>query len=82
MNFTVYSKRLCPYCDKIKKVLEHLSSTKGFPIIIYELDTDFTREQFIDEFGKGSTFPQVRVNDLKLGGCVDTIQYLQEQKLI
>ena len=82
MNFTVYSKRLCPYCDKIKKVLEHLSATKGFPVIIYELDTDFTREQFIAEFGEGSTFPQVSVNNLKLGGCVDTIKYLQEQKLI
>ena len=82
MNFTVYSKKLCPYCDKVKKVLEHLSGTKGFPVVIYELDTDFDRAQFIAEFGEGSTFPQVIVNDKKLGGCVDTIKYLQEQKLI
>lgn len=82
MNFTVYSKKTCPYCDRIKKVLDHLSTTKGFPVVIYELDTDFNREQFISEFGEGSTFPQVIVNDKKLGGCVDTIKYLQEQKLI
>ncbi|MEN6553816.1 MAG: glutaredoxin [Methanobacterium sp.] len=82
MNFTVYSKKLCPYCDKIKQVLGHLSSIKGYPITTYELDTDFTREQFIAEFGEGSTFPQVIVNDKKLGGCVDTIKYLQEQNLI
>jgi glutaredoxin len=82
MNFTVYSRRLCPWCDKVKKVLEHLSVTKGFPVVIYELDADFTRAEFIAEFGEGSTFPQVIVNEQKLGGCVDTIKYLQENSLI
>lgn len=82
MNFTVYSKKLCPYCDKVKKVLDHLSSIKGFPVKIYELDTDFDRDEFIHLFGEGSTFPQVFVNNKKLGSCVDTIKYLQEQKLI
>lgn len=82
MNFTIYSKRLCPYCDRIKKVLEHISITRGFPIVIYELDTDFDRNYFIDEFGENSTFPQVVVNDKKLGGCTDTIRYLQENRLL
>lgn len=82
MNFTIYSKRLCPYCDKVKTVLEHLSTTKGFPVSVYELDTDFDRTQFINEFGEGSTFPQVIVNDKKLGGCIDTIKYLQENRLL
>lgn len=82
MNFIIYSKRLCPWCDKIKKVLEHLSINKGFPVTIYELDINFNREEFIEKFGEGSTFPQVLVNDKKLGGCVDTIKYLQENSLI
>ena len=82
MNFIVYSKRLCPYCDKIKKILEHLSITKGYPVLIYDLDTDFTRDEFVSEFGEGSTFPQVIINGTKMGGCTDTIKYLQENKLI
>ena len=82
MNFIVYSKRLCPYCDKIKKILEHLSITKGYPVVIYDLDTDFTRDEFVSEFGEGSTFPQVIINGTKMGGCTDTIKYLQENKLI
>lgn len=82
MNFTVYSKRLCPWCDKIKTILEQVSATKGLPLKIYELDADFTRDEFIAEFGVGSTFPQVIVNDKKLGGCVDTIKYLQENKIL
>ena len=82
MNFTVYSKRGCPYCDKVKMVLGDLSIRKGSPIVCYELDTDFTREEFYAEFGQGSTFPQVIMNQQHLGGCSDTVRYLQENALL
>jgi glutaredoxin len=82
MNFTVYSKRLCPYCDKIKTVLNTLSISKGYPVICYELDTDFNREEFYAEFGEGSTFPQVVMDQKHLGGCSDTVRYLQENSLL
>jgi len=78
MNFTVYSKENCPYCSKVKQVLE----LTGSKFVTYELDKDFTREEFYDKFGKGSTFPQVLCDDKKLGGCVDTIKFLREQKVI
>lgn len=82
MNFTVYGKKSCPYCDKIKTVLGDLSIRKGYPVICYELDTNFTREEFYAEFGQGSTFPQVIANDKHLGGCLDTIRYLQENNVL
>lgn len=82
MSFTVYTKEGCPYCDKIISVLDSLSSTKGFPIVVYTLGEEFTKEQFYAEFGEGSTFPQVVMNDKKLGGSSDTIKYLLEQKII
>lgn len=51
--------------------------------VIYKLNRDFTREEFYEEFGSGSTFPQVVLNDQeKLGGCTETVKYLQEQNLI
>lgn len=79
MTFTVYSKHGCPYCDKIKQVLE-LANLKHQ---VYYLDEDFNRYEFYQEFGDGSTFPQVMLNDQeKLGGCVDTVQYLQENNLV
>ena len=78
MNFTVYSKTGCPYCDKIKQVLE---LTK-LQYVVYTLDKDFTREEFYAEFGEGSTFPQVICKDKKLGGCVDTIKFLKENKIV
>lgn len=78
MNFTVYSKNNCPYCTKVKQVLE-LTESKH---VVYTLDQDFTREEFYSEFGEGSTFPQVICDDKKLGGCVDTIKFLKEQQII
>jgi len=82
MNFIVYSKRNCPYCDKIKTILGNLSESRGFTIVCYELDNDFTREEFYKEFGEGSTFPQVVCGNMNLGGCKDTIEYLQEQNIL
>ena len=78
MNFTVYSKEGCPYCDKVKQVLE----LTGSSFVVYTLGERFNREEFYGEFGKGSTFPQVTCNGQKLGGCVDTIKYLQEHKIL
>jgi glutaredoxin len=79
MNFTVYSKQGCPYCVKIKQVLE----LAGLDHVVYTLGSDFNSDQFYEQFGLGSTFPQVVLNDHEnLGGCSDTVQYLQEKKLV
>jgi glutaredoxin len=79
MKFTVYSKNGCPYCTKIKQVLE-LAKLEH---VVYTLDENFTKEQFYAEFGQGSTFPQVILNDQEhLGGCTDTVKYLKEQSLV
>lgn len=78
MNFTIYSKEDCPYCQKVKTVLE-LTDSK---FVVYTLGDDFTREQFYDEFGEGSTFPQVLCDEKKLGGAVDTIKFLREHQLV
>ena len=78
MNFAVYSKDGCPYCDKIKQGLD-LTKTS---YVVYNLGEQFDRESFYDEFGEGSTFPQVLVDGKKLGGCIDTIKYLKENQII
>jgi glutaredoxin len=62
-------------------VLGDLSVKKGYPIICYELGTEFTREQFYAEFGEGSTFPQVVFDKKNIGGCSDTVKYLQENNM-
>tara|TARA_B000000557_G_scaffold178136_1_gene145230 strand:- start:2235 stop:2561 length:327 start_codon:yes stop_codon:yes gene_type:complete len=78
MTFTVYSKDGCPYCTKVQQVLE-LAEVKH---VIYKLNRDYTREEFYDKFGKGSTFPRVVMDDTLIGGCMETVKYLREQKLV
>ena len=78
MNFTIYSKQDCPYCHKVKTVLE----LTGNKFVVYTLDEDFSREEFYSEFGEGSTFPQVLCDDKKLGGSVETIKFLKEKQIV
>jgi glutaredoxin len=78
MNFTIYSKEYCPYCSKIIKVMQ----MKEFNFTVLKLGVDFTREEFYDQFGQGSTFPQVLMGDYNVGGCTETVAYLRENNLI
>ena len=48
----------------------------------YTLDKDFTRTEFYEKFGQGSTFPQVICGSQKIGGSVETIQFLKEHQVI
>ena len=76
-NFTVYSKDGCPYCKQIVQVLG-LSELR---YVEYKLDRDFTREAFYEQFGDGATFPQVVLNSDNLGGCQESIKYMQENEI-
>lgn len=79
MKFTVYSKNGCPFCSKVEQVL----SLSNLEHKVYKLDQDFTREEFYAEFGQGSTFPQVIMNDTQhLGGCTETVRYLREHNIV
>ena len=78
MNFAVYSKDGCPYCYKIKKVLDLTKTT----YVVYNLGEQFDKKSFYDEFGEGTTFQQVLVDGKKLGGCVDTIKFLRQKQII
>jgi len=78
MNFVIYSKDNCPYCKKIKTVLE----LTGSKFVVYTLDKEFTHQEFYSEFGEGSTFPQILCDDKKLGGCSDTIKFLREHQVV
>ncbi len=78
MNFTVFAKDDCPFCDKVKQVLE----LTGSKFVVYTLGQHFEKDAFYGEFGEGSTFPQVTCDGKKLGGSVETITFLQENKII
>ena len=82
MNFTVYSKDGCPYCEKIKEVMTLTKQNH----VVYNLEDNFSREDFYAEFGQGSTFPQVVCDDSgerkKSGGWTETVQFFKENKIV
>ncbi len=78
MNYTVFSKDDCPYCEKVKEVLK----LTGINFVVYTLGEQFDKDAFYGEFGEGSTFPQVVVDGKKLGGCVETIKFLKETGVV
>ena len=78
MKFTLYSKEGCSFCKKAERLLE-LAKVE---YRVYKLGVDFTREQFIAEFGKSSSFPRILVDDKLIGGCLDTFKFLEEKNLV
>lgn len=69
----VYSKPLCPYCDKAKALLSRMN-------IEFEnkmLDTDFTREDLMEVAPTARTFPQVFINGKNVGGYDQLKTYIE-----
>ena len=54
---------------------------EGLTHVVYELGRDFTEEEFYSEFGKGTSFPQITLDNIRLGGCQETIIYLQKENV-
>jgi glutaredoxin len=78
MQVTIYSKDNCSYCEKIKTIFKLIDMN----FVEYKLDDNFTKENFIAEFGENSTFPRVLIDDKLIGGSSETIAYLKEQNLL
>ena len=61
-------------CDRARNYL----SNKDGELLEYELDKDFTLDQFISEFGPDATFPQVAVGIHHLGSLKETLSYFEQ----
>ncbi len=56
--------------------------SKGINYEKFDLGTDFSTEEFLREFGRECTFPQVIVNNQRIGGMKDTVRFLMENKMV
>ena len=64
MKVEIYSKEQCPFCDMAIALAER----KGHNLTVKKLDVDFGREELLENFPEARTFPQIVVNDEKIGG--------------
>ena len=78
MKAVLWSKDNCQWCERVRQLFTHCK----IDYLEYKLDKDFTRRQFYEEFEEGATFPQVQLDNKHIGGCKDTLHYLQSKKMI
>tara|TARA_B100001964_G_C14109685_1_gene543171 strand:+ start:117 stop:353 length:237 start_codon:yes stop_codon:yes gene_type:complete len=78
MKAVVYSKDNCQWCDRVKQLFKSVD----LDYIEYKYDEDFTKKEFQKEFGTDATFPQVSIGKKHIGGCKETLHYLQELKIL
>jgi len=77
-TFYVYSKFGCGYCDRLTEFMDK----KDIAYVKLSLGNDFTTEEFLNKFGRGSSFPQVNYKNLNIGGMKDTVRYLSEHNFV
>ena len=78
MKAVLWSKDNCQWCERVRQ----LFAATNIEYLEYKLDKDFTRHQFYEEFEESATFPQVQLDNKHIGGCKDTLHYLQKKNLI
>lgn len=78
MKAVLYSKEKCQECDRMRMLLESLNIS----YLEYKHGKDFTNKQFIAEFGKYASFPQIAIEYQHIGGLKEALQYFKERKMI
>ena len=71
---TIYGKLQCNFCTAAKTLCE----SRGLEYKYKQLDEDFTREEVLEIFPGARTFPQIIVNDNKVGGYHELVQYIED----
>ena len=68
VDVTIYTRVMCGYCSAAKRLLDK----KG--VSYTEHDASFSpdlRREMIQRANGGSTFPQIFIGDVHVGGCDD-----------
>ena len=74
MQVKIYSKENCVFCVKAKAVLE-----KHNPEVLM-LDEDYNRDEFFEIFPTAKTFPQIIINEEKIGGYQELERWMAFNK--
>ncbi len=72
-SVVIYTRQFCGYCSAAKKLLE----TKGVKYV--EHDATYApevRQKMIEKSNGGTTFPQIFIDNIHVGGC-DDLQALE-----
>ncbi|GAM19476.1 hypothetical protein SAMD00019534_026510 [Acytostelium subglobosum LB1] len=77
----VFSKDYCPYCVKVKQLLQKLGQTP-YVVEINKLPNSSEYQSALKSISGMSTVPQVFINQKFIGGCSDTEALHSKGKLV
>jgi len=78
MKIVIYSKNNCQYCTKAKHLVKSLGLE--YEEISFEKDFDSDVEKLVEHVGKKvRTMPQIKIDDVLVGGYNQLIEYFVEQ---
>ena len=77
-EFIIYARDGCKYCDKLAAVM----GKRDIPYTKLMLGEDYTRDEFIEQFGDQGTFPRVLHEGELIGGMTETVKYLSENNYV
>jgi len=77
-SVTIYTRSFCPYCMRALKLLKKKGVT--FEEIKAGMDPDL-RQEMIQRAGGASTYPQIFIGDLHIGGCDEMMALERSGKL-
>ena len=76
-KIVIYTTSWCGPCKMAKKLL----TEKGFSYKEVDIEEHNISREEMASMAKGSTVPQIVVNDLAIGGFVDLVQYFESQNI-
>jgi len=80
MNIEIYSKDNCTYCNAAIQVAQQVIQESDHELNIYKLDTDFNRNQLISMFPTAKSYPQIKIDNVSIGGYEELVYQLRERK--
>jgi glutaredoxin 3 len=73
MIVEVYSKNNCIFCTRAKDLL----SRKNIPYTEYNIDMNYTREEFLQKFPNAKTVPQIVINGEHIPGYDHLTEWME-----
>ena len=62
------------FCDRAKAIWEN----RKLDYVYKVLGKDFTREEILNEFPDAKTFPQIKINNIPIGGNQELALYIED----
>ena len=78
MKIVIYSKNNCQYCTKAKTLVKNLGLE--YEELSFEKDFNGDVDKLVEHVGKKvRTMPQIKIDDVLVGGYNQLIEYFVEQ---